>query len=97
LAKGFTIKEVFKKMSVIYLGEYNDYLQNIDVLCPSCKKVVATASLSEIAEWANANLQTFCFDCDQVGQDEVPQQLLSRAGEVVLIKPIVDLVGPRVE
>jgi len=47
------------------------------VFCPLCHKQVMVAPMSEIADLVNHNIVPICFDCSDLGIDNVPPHLMS--------------------
>lgn len=73
---------------MIYTGQINhDGTQQV-VLCQECRKAVGWFAIQEISELSQWKINVYCFECDNVGLDSVPNQLLPKSKEFVFIKSL---------
>lgn len=80
------IRERGKLVSVILTGQFYEETNEYDVLCWSCKQSVGRATRAELSEMTARGYEVYCFECDNLCDDMVPEHLIPKRDEVIIVR-----------
>lgn len=73
-------------MSVLYTRDVRETTGEYEVLCECCKKPVGWLSRAECSGLLAKKMPIVCFECDGIWDDVVPDQLMPKQHEVIVLR-----------